>query len=297
MFDKSCPYCSNEGKLYITTTDLNRRITDIKFKYYLCEFCSLLYLANIPENISNYYPDNYYYIPQSKDELILLSQHEKYKLDIVQQHKTSGKLIEIGPATGGFAYLAKEASYDVSVIEMSEKCCVFLKDTLGLNVVHSNNEVMSLRQQDNADVIALWHVIEHLFEPWSLIKAAAEKLNPGGVLILATPNPKSIQFNILKGEWVHLDAPRHIRLLSEEFIKNIAELSGLNLLSVTTKDEGSISWNRIGWENYLLNKFINTSINKISMKIGKYVSYVMHPFENLESKGCAYTVVLQKYDV
>jgi 2-polyprenyl-3-methyl-5-hydroxy-6-metoxy-1,4-benzoquinol methylase len=35
------------------------------------------------------------------------------------------------------------------------------------------------------DVIALWHVLEHLINPWSTLHELAGKLQPGGIIVIA----------------------------------------------------------------------------------------------------------------
>ena len=59
----------------------------------------------------------------------------------------------------------------------------------------------------------MWHVIEHLRRPWEVIERAAANLQDGGVLAIATPNPRALQFKLLRRRWAHLDAPRHLFLI------------------------------------------------------------------------------------
>ena len=59
----------------------------------------------------------------------------------------------------------------------------------------------------------MFQIIEHLIDPWDTLQAAAESLLPGGVLVVATPNPGAFQFRFLRGRWTHVDAPRHTALI------------------------------------------------------------------------------------
>ena len=48
---------------------------------------------------------------------------------------------------------------------------------------------------------ASFHVIEHVDSPRSFIAAAAERLKPGGLLVIETPNIDSLPYKILKARW------------------------------------------------------------------------------------------------
>ena len=53
-------------------------------------------------------------IPETVDFLNATAKYEQYKLDIVQPFKETGRLLEIGPSTGTFAWIAKQSGYDGS---------------------------------------------------------------------------------------------------------------------------------------------------------------------------------------
>lgn len=294
MNDSVCSYCQGKTSSRFRAKDINRRISNELFEYHQCKSCGLLFLRNVPQDLGAYYPNDYYYIPSGTEELARCAAPERYKLELVRQFKTSGKLIEIGPASGNFAYLAKQAGFDITAIEMSHRCCVFLRDVVGVSAIESTNEVASLREAAEADVIALWHVIEHLTAPWEIIQTAARKLKPGGVLVIAAPNPKSFQFRILKTRWVHIDAPRHVTLPSPEFIMRVAAECGLRTVLLTTRDEGSLGWNEFGWQFFFLNFFTNSYARRIMNLLGRIVSRIMAPLESREGAGTAYTMVLTK---
>jgi 2-polyprenyl-3-methyl-5-hydroxy-6-metoxy-1,4-benzoquinol methylase len=80
-----------------------------------------------------------------------------------------------------------------------------------VTTVNTTDIVGTMQARNKAyDVIAIWHGIEHLPDPWAVLRQCAQQLAPHGVLVIATPNPDSIQFGIFRQYWVHLDAPRHV---------------------------------------------------------------------------------------
>jgi len=289
-----CPYCGGDAPLCLQARDTNRRISHEVFLYHECRSCGLLFLRNVPENLGDYYPEEYYYLPATIAELSRCAAREVYKVELVKRFQPAGKLVEIGPGSGSFAHLAKQAGFDVTAIEMNRRSCTFLREVVGVSVIESADELSSLQAIGTADVIALWHVLEHLRAPWELIRVASTVLEPGGILVLAAPNPDSLQRHLLKSRWVHLDAPRHLRLPSARLIERIARAEGLETALLTTCDRGSIGWNQFGWRLCFGNAFRGRLMRRGAQLTGAVVSHLMAPLEAREGVGTAYTMIFRK---
>lgn len=274
--------------------DDNRHVTDESFPYYRCSACGLLFLQPVPPNLPDYYPADYHYYPNSIDELLASANvHEQYKVDILRRFVPAGDVVEIGPGVGGFAILAKRAGYRVRVIEVNERCCEFMRTTLEIDAVHSWDEVGALAAQAPADAIAMWQVLEHLPDPFRLLEVAADRLKPGGTLIVAMPNPEAFQFRVLGAKWVHLDAPRHVVLIPPGLLAEEAARLGLEHLWTTTNDPGSVAWNRFGWEWSLPNAFPRVNRARM-MHLGQRLSRWLRAADEREGRGSAYTAVLRR---
>ncbi len=291
---QNCLLCKNESRLLFRTKDFNRQISPDIFHYYRCTSCGLIFLEPIPENISKFYPNDYYSIPASLVELEPTTEYERYKIDIVKQFVSSGRLLEIGPAYGSFLYLAKQAGFDAEAIEMDSRCCNFIRELLGIKVIHGNDPVEGLKNSENYDVITLWHVIEHLPNPWDVLEAISIKLNPGGFLILAAPNPSSFQFRILGRYWPHVDAPRHLQLIPLSLLKKKMLSLGLSPIWSTTTDKGALGWNVFGWMYFFANFAKHPYIKIMLNTVGKYTSILLSPIERRKNFGSAYTIVFKK---
>lgn len=294
MDSPTCPNCKAPTRPYLRARDYNRRVGTDVFSYRRCPSCGLIYLHPRPSDLGRYYPEGYYVLASDPNELAQKAELERYKIEIVERFHAPGTLIEIGPGAGGFAYLAKQAGFNVSVIEMSEASCEYLRDTIGVTATCTSNELSALQASEPVDVIALWHVIEHLEDPFELIRAAAEKLRPGGVLVVAAPNPRSLQFRILGKRWAHVDAPRHAYLIPPEVLTAVAEGSGLQLLFETTLDTGSIGWNAFGWQVSLQNLFKGESTRRYATNAAARITTAMQRFEEREGRGSGYTLVFGK---
>lgn len=301
---KSCPYCHAESPLYFQSKDYNRNISQETFDHYRCPQCKLVFIAPIPANLGAYYPNTYHSIPETSEHLAVASEPDRYKIEIVKQYIGEGRLLEIGPSYGGFTYLAKKAGFEVEAIEMDARCCRFLNEVVGIRAINSNDPADALQHLEPYDVIALWHVIEHLPDPWLALDAICAKLKPGGILVIASVNPNSFQFRILGRYWLHLDTPRHVMLIPIKLLANKLESLGVRVEMITTTDAGTLACNTGGWRFFfehtctqrVANKILLSILLRIMNLIGKVVSRLVSSIEQSKERGSAYTMVFRKVD-
>ena len=290
-----CPQCMQTPDLLFRTKDHNRRVTSELFDYYRCGHCGFIFLSPIPADLGRYYPTNYYEIPRSSAELAERAERlQQWKLDAVTRLVGTGRLLEIGPAYGLFAFLAKRAGFDVTVIEMDSRCCNFLRETVGINVVESPDTVSELRKLPAFDVIVLWQVLEHLADPWAVLDAAAERLAPNGVLILDTPNPQAFQFGVLGRYWTHVDAPRHVTLIPAPLLVEHVRQLGLQPVLLTASDRGANGFNGFGWAFSFKSFFAGHTTGAIAHFVGRVVAKLLIPIERTGWRGSTYTAAFRK---
>jgi hypothetical protein len=290
----TCPYCENSASLLFIAHDRNRCINDVPFPYYRCLTCGLIFLHPVPANLGAYYPQDYYPIPSSLKDLEVASKIESFKLDIITPIIHKGKLLEVGPAFGNFAYLAKQSGFDVEVIEMDSRCCCFLRTVAEIPTTQSTDAAQAVQGKGPYDVIALWHVIEHLPTFQYTLDALSSKIRKGGVFVIAAPNPEALQFRILGKYWTHVDAPRHVVLIPVDLLVVHMQKLGFTLVSMTMTDPGGLGWNKFGWQ-YSLSNFAKSRFMKdVLLFMGAAVTRILAPFEENDEVGSAYTLIFRK---
>lgn len=289
-----CAYCKEESALYFRTRDLNRGLSEEAFDYFRCPACELIFLSPIPANLGHYYPQSYYTLPQSVADLAAAARPEQYKVEIVRRFMPGGRLLEIGPGSGGFACLAKQAGYEVEAIEMDARVCRYLTDVIGVRAINSADVCAALKTTEPYHAITMWHNIEHLPNPLEAFAAAVDRLLPGGILVIAAPNPAAFQFKMLGRFWTHVDAPRHLYLIPLQLLTRRATELGLKTVWTTTDDSGGRGWNTFGWQESLYNLAPKIRGRRFVRKIGSAIVSLLGPIERRELKGSAYTIVFQK---
>lgn len=290
-----CTGCGASMVPAFESPDRNRGVSATEaFRYLRCRSCGLVSLVNIPDDLGRFYVRDYHGIPASDEAIERGAAHDHYKIDLVLAHRRGGRLLEIGPAWGAFCLLAKRAGFEVEAIEMSEACCAFLRTKIGVRPINTTDEVAGLAQATPPDVIALWHVFEHVRDPWRLLDAAVAKLRPGGILLIATPNPESFQFGVFGSRWVHLDAPRHVHLVPRALLARRMEALAMRPLQVTSRDPGSVGWDDFGWRFSMANLAPLPGLKRAFRFAGRFLTPLAAPFERREGAGSAYTAIYEK---
>jgi len=303
-----CRYCGGPAKPWMQTRDWNQRVSAEIFNYIRCDNCGLVSLSAIPEDLAPYYPKNYHTIPQGARprpgqrkisgliahlRTIRRQRSEQRKLDLLLRFISRGKLLEIGPSWGGFSQAAKNAGFDVDVIEMNPECRRFLSDVLHVNVLEGANENTALRKAGLYDAIVLWQVLEHLKCPWEILDELASKLKPGGYLAIGTPNPDSLQRRVFGSRWLHVDAPRHVTLIPVAWPQRVLGRHGLRAVLATATDKPNRDFNAVGWRSSLSNA-LPKQISFLSKALGLGLSILAYPVESFSWLGSCYTIILKK---
>jgi SAM-dependent methyltransferase len=100
------------------------------------------------------------------------------------------------------------------------------------------------------NVITMWHVLEHLKRPETVLRESWRILRPGGMLVIAVPNAESLQATISGGHWFLLDVPRHLYHFSARNLTRLLRMHGFETLTVR---HHSIEYNPFGLLQSMLN--------------------------------------------
>jgi len=290
---RRCPLCGGESDAAFSVGDRNREISRESFAYRRCRSCRTTFIGEVPADLSRYYPEEYYALP-TLDELDRAAGAEAPRLALLAPLAGRGALVEIGAGLGIFARAADRAGFEVTAIEMDARCCEYLERVVGVRAIRSDAPERALEEVGPSRAIVLWHVLEHLPHPWEMLERAAERLEPGGMLALATPNPESVQFRMLGSRWAHVDAPRHLFLIPFPALRARMKELGLELADVTTADPSGLHWNAFGWEYALRWHPARRPSTRLTQIGSRLLDLALAPIERRGMNGTAYTAVFVK---
>jgi 2-polyprenyl-3-methyl-5-hydroxy-6-metoxy-1,4-benzoquinol methylase len=149
-----------------------------------------------------------------------------WRLELIRQRLPTGKLLEIGCGRGDFLSVAR-SSFDVYGVEPNPELA---ESARRIAPVHC--DVIERTPWRGFDVIASFHVIEHVDSPSTFIAAAAERLKPGGLLVIETPDINSLPFKLLKSRWRQF-IPEHYFFFDRKTLPRLLAAHNLTAHSVT----------------------------------------------------------------
>lgn len=165
-----------------------------------CRICGLIYLSPRPR--CNLITDGYFL---AKDERYISQEKSREKtfrssLKIIKRLCPTGKLLDIGAASGTFIKVASQAGFEASGIEPSGWMCDFAKKNYNVKILPVLLE--DAKFPDNSfDIITMWDVLEHTPNPMNTLKEATRILKPGGLLFINYPRIDDLLAKIFGRKW------------------------------------------------------------------------------------------------
>lgn len=167
------------------------------------------------------------------------------------------KLLEIGCGTGAFAaHLKTLRRIEVTGIEPQkhayEQASKVLDKVLQLDV----DSGISALDGHQFDCIVFNDVLEHLVDPWAILKNVQKLLMPGGCVVASVPNIRympALKDFVIKGTWRYQQDgvmdKTHLRFFTKMSIGELFDSSGYNLSLIQ-----GINGIQFPWKYSLLNR-------------------------------------------
>jgi SAM-dependent methyltransferase len=144
-----------------------------------------------------------------------------------------GRLLDVGCGDGSTLVRMRERGWRVEGQEIDVHAAEHARQVRGIDV-HIGPLAEHHLPAEIFDAITLSHVIEHVYDPVSLLVECRRLLKPGGRLVALTPNIASYGHRRYNADWAALDPPRHVFLFSVATLFEVARRSGLQRVVITT---------------------------------------------------------------
>lgn len=248
-----------------------------------CEGCGLLRMGDdvSGEKIDDIYNNGYFsgneYADYLGDRHSLEINFKKRVKRIESLVDLSGVLlIEIGCAYGFFMNLMKGRVGKCIGFDVSREAVEYAKNTFGLEAYSGD---FLAYDNEKADIVCMWDVIEHLPNPDEFINKISDVLKSGGYLCLTTGDSGSLVAKLRGDKWRLIHPPTHIFYFSRQTIEKLLNKHGFEVISIkhpsVYRNVGSIfeqiicKRNKEGKNNFILEKFFwvlkKIRINTISI--------------------------------
>jgi 2-polyprenyl-3-methyl-5-hydroxy-6-metoxy-1,4-benzoquinol methylase len=141
-------------------------------------------------------------------------------------------LVDVGCGRGDFLGRMKTLGWNVLGIE-PDPVSAALAASRGIPVFRGTLNEAALPDAV-ADQVVMSHVLEHLYDPHSVINECFRILRPGGRLVILTPNNESLGHRLFNEDWPALDPPRHLFVYSGKSLDKILRESPFRQWSTRT---------------------------------------------------------------
>ena len=206
-----------------------------------CRRCDLIYQnpRPTPAEIGEHYPATYDRFVTDEPQSVTqrLSRHHELsrrRQQVERRAPAPGRLLDVGCATGLFLKTMRDGGWQVAGVELNEYAAAHARNLFDLEVVTGTLEAFSYPPA-SFDVITMWDVLEHVFDPKQTLAQAAELLKAGGLLVLSTPNPTCFEARLFGSCWIGWERPRHLHLFSPEVLRRYLERAGFEKIDFASR--------------------------------------------------------------
>ena len=178
--NKKCYIC---GSSEIEDTGYSLR-DDESIKVLRCKRCSLVFLSSFEHINKDFYKDGKMHSGNFDHKRWLEASYDDDRRRFLMLKKIikGKKLLDFGCGAGGFLMMAKDYASKVAGVEKQDALRALFNEK-NLDIFDNPDEI-----HDKFDVITMFHVLEHLPDPKSVIKELLNKLKDDGKLIIEVPN-------------------------------------------------------------------------------------------------------------
>ena len=281
MARQPCRICGNiDGLKHYSVREMMMGTHDV-FDYFQCPSCECLQISEIPANLGNYYPENYYsYRNKARNLNYKLRSWIDRQRVLASLRGTSlfGSIVNRYSKPLEYISWIRDIQIDFDSAILDIGCGqgrLLLRMSMGgftnLTGVDPfiDNDIsyydnIRIHKQDleefsgskrKYDLIMLHHSLEHMPEQNQAFDSISKLLSPDGTVLIRIPLADSYAWEHYRENWVQLDPPRHLYLHSRDSLGLLAEKHGFTISKVVYD---SAKFQFIGSELYLRNIPLNS---------------------------------------
>lgn len=175
--------------------------------------------------------------------------HSLVRRDVIPFVPECERLLDVGGGFGGTAKALKQEGRARQIgvwdaVAPSDDPEIDFTATDDLNDESAIGEFFA--KHGNVDVILFLDLLEHLVDPWSVLRNFSQYVRPGGAIVASIPNVRHIEVSgklLFRNQWTYADAGildrTHLRFFVRESAIDLMTLPGYSIELVTMSPIGS----------------------------------------------------------
>jgi 2-polyprenyl-3-methyl-5-hydroxy-6-metoxy-1,4-benzoquinol methylase len=219
-----------------------------------CDECGFVFTnpRPTPKALERYYTEDYALeglsIPKSIEEFLGSSHKDLWfskdrDLGLILGHRTSGRLLDIGCASGTLLWLAKEKGFSVQGVEVARHSADFVRKVLDIEVFCGQVEDARLPAK-YFDVVTMIHSLEHVPNPREVVREVHRILASSGVFIIVVPNYFGWSSQKHGAAWIWLQPQNHYSHFTPKSLSDLLAQEGF--ASTLRSEEGRYGDSELG---------------------------------------------------
>jgi 2-polyprenyl-3-methyl-5-hydroxy-6-metoxy-1,4-benzoquinol methylase len=227
----ACPLCGSSER----APEFPKHGVDL----FRCLGCSVHYGGRIAADLNDVYRNPGYVVYSKEDS----EEHFNYRRERFGRERvgilekycgdlSEKRLLDVGCGNGYFLSVAVEKCRHCFGTEFSDRLRAFAREKTGRPIFHQRLEDLP---ETGFDIITLFDVIEHLPEPVPFMRQVDRLLNPGGVVLLFTPNFDSFSIRVMREASSIVDPTEHVVLYTLPSLRYLAGMLGHEVIYAETQ--------------------------------------------------------------
>lgn len=241
-----CPQCgAREVRDRWEAHDRVYRATDDRFLYARCQRCGVYFLRVRPTSatVGELYGDDYSpYVcgngssleatPAGRLDRALGRGRAAWRGLVAETYVLpagGGRLLDFGCGSARFLRPAAERGWDVTGADFSPAVVERVRaEGFACSTV---DDLWDRPPSVRFDVVRMNHVLEHLYDPGQILHLLLSRMNTGGRLHAAVPNPGSVSAKVFGTYWRGLE-PRHVLLYPPVYLRSMLLGTGFKQVEI-----------------------------------------------------------------
>lgn len=148
------------------------------------------------------------------------------------------RVLDVGCAAGGLGLLLKESGRHVTGLELCPQAAEQARKVLDRVQLWDVEAQGFPFERGSFDAVVFADLLEHLIDPWRVLREAAALLAPGGRVVASIPNLQNLDVlrRLTRGRWLYRERGitdfGHLRFFTLQTIRQLFQQAGLRIVHV-----------------------------------------------------------------